>query len=103
MLPDARVDDLIVIFQAGAYGLTASPDCLPRTPGAGRGARLPRTGICHVRKETMTQQCSTIDDVKYVVVDTLGIEDRAHHASDCVDCSSSAVCPNWTHSPSLSS
>jgi diaminopimelate decarboxylase len=25
MLPDARVDDLIVIFQAGAYGLTASP------------------------------------------------------------------------------
>jgi diaminopimelate decarboxylase len=24
-LPDARVDDLIVIFQAGAYGLTASP------------------------------------------------------------------------------
>jgi diaminopimelate decarboxylase len=25
MLPNARVDDLIVIFQAGAYGLTASP------------------------------------------------------------------------------
>jgi diaminopimelate decarboxylase len=25
VLPDARVDDLIVIFQAGAYGLTASP------------------------------------------------------------------------------
>jgi diaminopimelate decarboxylase len=25
MLPDAQVDDLIVIFQAGAYGLTASP------------------------------------------------------------------------------
>jgi diaminopimelate decarboxylase len=25
ILPDARVDDLIVIFQAGAYGLTASP------------------------------------------------------------------------------
>lgn len=24
-LPDARIDDLIVIFQAGAYGLTASP------------------------------------------------------------------------------
>jgi diaminopimelate decarboxylase len=25
VLPDAQVDDLIVIFQAGAYGLTASP------------------------------------------------------------------------------
>jgi diaminopimelate decarboxylase len=25
VLPEARVDDLIVIFQAGAYGLTASP------------------------------------------------------------------------------
>jgi diaminopimelate decarboxylase len=25
MLPNARVDDLIAIFQAGAYGLTASP------------------------------------------------------------------------------
>jgi len=25
VLPDARVDDLIVVFQAGAYGLTASP------------------------------------------------------------------------------
>jgi diaminopimelate decarboxylase len=25
LLPDARVDDLIVIFQVGAYGLTASP------------------------------------------------------------------------------
>jgi diaminopimelate decarboxylase len=25
MLPDARIGDLIVLFQAGAYGLTASP------------------------------------------------------------------------------
>jgi len=25
VLADAQVDDLIVIFQAGAYGLTASP------------------------------------------------------------------------------
>jgi diaminopimelate decarboxylase len=25
LLPDVQVDDLIVIFQAGAYGLTASP------------------------------------------------------------------------------
>ena len=37
-LPHAEIGDLIVLFQAGAYGLTASPTRLPGTPAAGRGA-----------------------------------------------------------------
>ena len=37
---DAEIGDLVVVFQAGAYGLTASPTAFLGHPAARRGARL---------------------------------------------------------------
>ncbi len=73
-LPPAGIGDLVVMFCAGAYGLTASPTAFLGPPGARRSARLTP------RKEPRMEPTTTATDVeavKAVLVETLGLEDRA--------------------------
>ena len=53
--PSPTVGDLVVIFQAGAYGLTASPTAFLSHPDAGRGAGVTRSrGTQHEQRQRST-------------------------------------------------
>ena len=79
-LPHAEIGDLVVVFQAGAYGLTASPTAFLGHPATGRGARINDVRASALADKWRTRSdmdtgTGLIDDVIDVVATTLGIED----------------------------